>query len=270
MKKNCPVCLNKKNQIIYQRGNFQIIQCRQCGFAWLIPYLDQKEVNKIYQKDYFKEKGESFYFADAKKKYDSIKKYIVDKKNILDYGCGLGQFIYYLKKNNYTPFGYDLSSYAAAYARKKYQVKAISVPLRKDIYKKNFFDAITCFDVLEHALDFKKIIEYFSFWLKSGGFLFITTPNIDSFERKLLGRFWYGFTKIPEHINYFSPKSIKLILERNNLRIIKIQNFGFVRSIGFYLEKIKPLRKLSRLSFLQKINFYLPLTDMLVIAKKVG
>lgn len=120
--------------------------------------------------------------------------------------------------------------------------------------KKNYFDGIVCFDVLEHIVNFQQVIGFFSFWLKKGGYLFITTPKIQSFERRILGRFWYGFKKIPEHINYFSPQSMKIILEDNSFEIIKIKPFGFVRSLDFLLNQIGWQLITDKFLFLKKID----------------
>lgn len=264
----CFICSNTDIKTIYQKSKFQIFQCQKCYFAWLIPYPTEQMTKKIYSKDYFSDKNEDFYFLDAKKKLVEVKKFLSEGSKVLDFGCGLGYFLYCLKKENFLPTGYDISFYAKNYVKEKYQIQVKMEGINKNLFKKNYFDGIVCFDVLEHIVNFKEVINLFSFWLKKDGYLFITTPNVESLERKILGRYWYGYKKIPEHINYFSPQSIKIILEDNSFKVIKIKSFGFVRPLSFLLNQIGWRFIVKKFLFLKKIYLYLSLTDMLVVAKK--
>ena len=104
-------------------------------------------------------------------------------------------------------------------------------------------------------------------WLKKGGLIFITTPNIESWDARLLGRYWYGFKKIPEHVNYFSPESIGKVLNNNGFSDIKILSWGFKRSLSFLLNKGLGITKVPK--FLKKFSLFIPGIDMMVVAKKV-
>ena len=52
------------------------------------------------------------------------------------------------------------------------------------------YDIITTWDVLEHIVDADKVIEKCEKMLKSGGYLFIQVPQIDSFFAKLWKENW--------------------------------------------------------------------------------
>ena len=55
--------------------------------------------------------------------------------------------------------------------------------------------------------------------LKPGGHLFLSTPNVDGFEH------WVGQSRHPQvepisHLNYFSPKTLQLLLTRHGFTVL--------------------------------------------------
>lgn len=274
--KQCVLCAHKKLKLVFKRQFYEIVQCQKCSFAMLKNYPILQETKKIYQKEYFNDKISPEFLFDAQKKITIIKDYLSPSDKILDFGCGTGNFIKIAKKNHFSLFGYDISNYAAKIVSKKYHIPCFSSNLSYKTFKKGYFDAITCFDVIEHAPNFKKIIDFFYLWLKPQGLLFLTTPNIKGWDAKIFGRFWYGYQKIPEHINYFSPQSISFLIEKSGFKILKIKNWGFVRSIDFILNRfnqnnffIKFMKKITKFLKINKKIFFFPLTDMIIIAKKI-
>ena len=143
--------------------------------------------------------------------------------------------------------------------------------------------------MIEHVDRFLELIGLFNYWIKPGGRIFITTPNICSFDAKIFQKKWYGFSKIPQHVNYFSPQSLRLTLEQKGFQNIKIKNWGFCRSIEFIIQNLSPqqsswsktlidhkkssiltkgLLSLTRLFKINKKEVFLPVIEMIGIAQK--
>ena len=159
----------------------------------------------------------------------------------------------------------DLSSYSAKHVFKNYKIKVKTEDIKNNSYEENSLDAVTCFDTIEHVSDFADITGYFNRWIKKGGFLFITTPNTKGWDARVFGKKWYGYTKIPEHLNYFSPENISVLLKKNGFEVEKIiPNWGFVRSLEFITGYLK-IKTVS----LKNIFLTVPMTDMMVVAKNV-
>jgi SAM-dependent methyltransferase len=72
----------------------------------------------------------------------------------------------------------------------------------------NSFDVITAFDVLEHVYDPREFLEQVQMWLRPGGIFFAKLPNIDSWEAKIFGTYWYGL-ELPRHLSHFSVESLR-------------------------------------------------------------
>src|SRR5262245_55890889 len=94
-------------------------------------------------------------FEKAAEEYKRVYQGIVpdDKKAyILDFGCGTGDFLYYLKKEGYENFfGVDASRQQIEYCRANISDKAEAVDGFKFLQNKpQTYDFIIAHDVLEH------------------------------------------------------------------------------------------------------------------------
>ena len=92
------------------------------------------------------------------------------------------------------------------------------------------------FDVIEHLDDPKEVIKICSKHLNVNGRIIISTMNMDSIFAKLTGRYYPWI--ISMHKFYFTDKSIKKLLNSNNLEIINIINDVRIISIEYLFKDI--------------------------------
>lgn len=252
-------------KLIFKKRIYKIWKCRNCGFGRLEPMPKLSDLNRLYQAGYHQLISEVDYRADAQKKFSCAKQYLTPDTVLLDYGCGEGYFLSLVNKAGGKAWGYDISRAAVKTAKDRFGLRIKTGKLKSDLFDKNQFEVITAFDVIEHIPDFKPVIKLWFDWLKPGGTLVITTPNLESWDAKLLKSRWYGFTKIDqgEHVNYFTPDSVRLVLAKTGFRVDRVKLWGFVRSFNYLASQI--LKK--------EINIfpgqlYLPITDMIILARK--
>lgn len=156
---------------------------------------------------------------------NKIKKYLGD--NILDFGCGPGFFVNILNKKKFNACGIDISDYAIQTGRKKYKANLLQISNLK-LLKKESFDSITLFDVLEHLADPCFVLNKLHNLLRPDGRIIIKVPDITSFVHRI--NFWYGKIRntnsmhVPCYITHFSKKTLQLFLEKNNFKIERIEN----------------------------------------------
>lgn len=269
----CMIC-GSKELVVYNSVDVEV--CKKCSFGRRINIPPKIELKKIYKKDYFSDKNGVEYYKDALHRFKYLNRYFFKGARILDFGCGMGQFANLCKINGFDVTGYDVSEYAAKYLAEVDKIPTISGHLTQDLFKKNTFDFIVTFDVVEHIVDFEKVLGYFRYWLKTPGILIITTPNTCSWDSKFLGEKWESYQKVPEHIYFFSPMSLKMTLNNIGFSNVRVNDWGFVRSINFVMEKklwgnseiIKFIRKIIKKSKVGDIFIYFKMHNMMVIAKK--
>lgn len=155
--------------------------CSNCGlyFQSRIHHLSNDKISSFYNEEYFL-KGYSNLSKDYKKRslqYVNDKKYIkkffLDNrtKNILDFGCGNGDF---LKLFIGKKFGYEFNPDAKV----NNSIKRISY---KEIQKYKY-DLIILRGVIEHLKNFKNITKNLVRRLKKNGqFVIMATPNSHSY-----------------------------------------------------------------------------------------
>lgn len=133
---------------------------------------------------------------------------------ILDVGCGTGRLVKFLNQKGFKTRGCEPEIAALKIARRINSGKSIKKASATSLpYKANSFDLIISTSVIEHLTkkEIKAFLKEAKRVLKLRGYVFIITPNFSSPFRYIKKEKWFAFSD-PTHINYFTPKSIKLLL----------------------------------------------------------
>jgi 2-polyprenyl-3-methyl-5-hydroxy-6-metoxy-1,4-benzoquinol methylase len=90
------------------------------------------------------------------------------------------------------------------------------------------FDAVVCADVLEHLTQPEKLLERVRAWLRNGGVLFASIPNVANISVRLallFGQFRYADRGILDrtHVAFYTRASAKDLLERSGFRIRAVE-----------------------------------------------
>lgn len=259
---NCPVCNNnvyKKKfniqygsnkvleilDIIEQCEKVEIYKCKTCGHCYSNPQVNEKLLEEYYSKlnsEYYKLENEPI--DDKKIEEEKIVKILEKYKNggnLLEVGCGYGFFLNKLDRKKWNPFGIEPSIHAANFGIKNFSLDIKQKFLELNDFEQNFFDAIVISDVIEHLRNPNQLLGLFKYFLKTLGILLIKTGNINSIYSKICGRNW-GYYGSWEHISFYSPKSIKYLLDKHSFNLKKIfhtSHFsGIKKNIHFALNSI--------------------------------
>lgn len=215
----CVVCGGSKYELLFAKrlenisNAIKILKCCRCKMVFLgpgAPYFDETygyygKRASLSKEELFDKLNDNAY----KKILESFRKIDKKAKKLLDVGCGQGQFVDYALRQGWDAMGLEVSDSAVNLCKK------LDIPVNKaDLSKADVtggpFDAITLFEVIEHvdkpSMFLRKVVNQ----LKPGGLLFLTTPNFDSLDRRLLGQSWHVIH--PEHKNYFTSSTIKKII----------------------------------------------------------
>ena len=178
-------------------------------------------------KEYISHTDSNFNFFDKvyqivksytlKSKINLIKKHHAGVGNILDIGCGTGDFLVVGQKSGWQTTGVETNIKAKLLAENK----NITVFETSQNLENQSFDIITMWHVLEHVYDVDAQISELKRLLKPNGTIIIAVPNYKSFDAKFYGRHWAAFD-VPRHLSHFSKSSIKIIFERQGMFVKKI------------------------------------------------
>ncbi len=150
---------------------------------------------------------------------------------ILDVGCSSGSFLKSARKLGFNVEGVEPAPAAVATARSHGFNVYEGGAEHKDI-PKNYFNALTLFEVIEHLNNPKQLLQQCKDILKPGGILMIGTGNTDSWTQKIKGNKWeyYDIDKHGNHISFFNPYSIKLLAENVGFKVISVKT----RNVRFF------------------------------------
>ena len=277
---NCLICGSSEKDKIFSKnsGNgesFNLIKCNNCGLEYISPRPVIDEIGKYYGLEYFTkrtERGYNNYFSDDIKNeiervielnlsdldFFEFEKSINGNKKSLDIGCAAGYFVGYLRARGWDSAGIDISGDCVKFAADSGLNVIEGDYLETDFGKK--FDLITLWASIEHLHYPGRFLEKAHRELEDGGMLLVSTCRTGGMNfMKLFGRKW-RFYNFPEHLVFFSRKTIGKILGQNKFKIMRYSAYGSGLGRGGSL-----LRKTA--DFMAK-RFYLG--DMMLIgARKV-
>lgn len=163
------------------------------------------------------------------KKHKLIKKHKPEVNSVLDYGCGTGDFVQYLKSKQINSIGFEPTEQAFKIARKKH--RSIYQSLEKI---KSKVDVITLFHVLEHVENYNEVIQNLKSYLNTNGLIIIAVPNHESYDAKFYKENWAAWD-VPRHLWHFSIKGMIQVADENNLKLMQIQPMPFD---AFYISMV--------------------------------
>ncbi|GAA4942029.1 class I SAM-dependent methyltransferase [Algibacter agarivorans] len=159
------------------------------------------------------------------KKLKLINSFASEDKNILDVGCGTGDFLQTAQQNSWIVSGIEPNDQAREIANKKTN-NSIFETEQLSKFKSNSFDVITLWHVLEHLPNLEDHIHIFKKLLKPNGTLIIAVPNYKSYDAKYYKQFWAAYD-VPRHLWHFNQDSISKLVSKQSMEVIKVKPMLF-------------------------------------------
>lgn len=162
----------------------------------------------------------------------------LEQTNILDLGCGGGILSESLAKSGAKVTGVDLSQAALEVARKHAAEQQLSIEYLcsgiEDVAEKKheYFDAITCMEMLEHVPDPREIVRSCARAVKPGGHVFISTidRSLKSFIfAKIGGEYILRLLEIGTHswTKFIRPAELKLWCKDAGLEFKMVSSLSY-------------------------------------------
>lgn len=152
-----------------------------------------------------------------KRKLKLINSFGFENKNLLDVGCGTGDFLKIVKDNNWSVSGIEPNKGARVIANQKTNNAVFDIDhLMK--FETQSFDVITLWHVLEHLPKLEWHISILESLLKPNGRLIIAVPNFNSYDANYYKSYWAAFD-VPRHLWHFSQNSISKLVSEKNMKI---------------------------------------------------
>ncbi len=227
----CPVCghsgarvwLRAPDRFHGRHEAYTLMRCPGCSVVWTNHPPAPEKMHLHYTEAYHKLISAAGY--DAQSRW-GFRKDVVDQCKqsgaLLDMGCSSGAFLEFMRGESWELYGIEMSEECAKTAEAKSGAHVFVGNILDAPFPQQSFDVITCFDVLEHLYEPRKVMARVSEWLKPGGVFYVLVPNVDSAEARVFGSYWHGL-ELPRHLFHYSPTSLRLLAESAGLRELSLE-----------------------------------------------
>ncbi len=221
---HCPSC--GMDQVV-RRQNYEeehLLRCHICDLTFASSKPDEETLSHHYSQY----SRDDYLSPITKKRYrellDEFKDYSGPEMNILDVGCGMGFFLQEANELGWKTHGVEFTGESVEICRSK-GIQMFEGDIRKIDFGDKKFDVITGFEIIEHIGEPNSFVKKISDLLNAGGLLYLTTPNFDSLNRRVLGQRWNAIS-YPEHLCYYNKHSLDQLLIEHGLKKNKVRTEG--------------------------------------------
>jgi SAM-dependent methyltransferase len=253
------------------------------------PQPSDEALSEIYSKDYFvlssSEEGLAHVSELKKSTADRyldklLSPTMVAKGDLLEIGCGSGDFLLRAAERGLKVTGLEYSLHASSVARaklEKFNGNVIQGEIEQIAESSDRFDYIVFCDVLEHVRDPRKFLKIVHSLLRPNGLILCVVPSLDSWSSRLLKKNWMEFKL--EHLTYFDTKNLRSLLfqtgfsDINHFPAKKILSLDYISAhfqkhkVPFWSWIVKTLHQVIP-SRLTKIGFPITASGIGMVARR--
>ncbi len=279
----CVICGPTLAQVFYATGGFDIVKCSRCHLVYVDNCTAIEGLDAFYTAPYFHAEGDLTrgyrdYMADrdlhlwnANAILDLIDRYAhVPGRRLLDVGCAHGFFLEAARKRAWAGRGVDIAANAVAYAREKLGLDVHLGEIEQLKLESESVDLVTMIGTIEHFRDPLRTVRAAVDALVPGGVLVVTTIDVE-------GALGYFSWKPPEHLHYFSFKTLARLIEEAGMQIMWKRTHWCYYRFGDLLSRlwaywgfsqsVRWVRWLERLR-LERLSVKIPTNEIVVFARK--
>lgn len=248
----CPICGHQDSRRRFEINGYEIHECDRCAHGVVRPLPAQAELESLYARtdDSLLGNGLARQVADIvdagrgamhfRERQQRLRASGVDPGHrVLDFGCANGAFVEALYRAGFrTVTGFDVSNelVSEGKARWRRDLHTGDVADFLDRHRAHF-DAVMATNVFEHLLDPVGTLETLVAMLARGGRVLISVPNFRSLQVAVSGT-RSPIIDPPHHIQYFTPTSLRGLLERRGLTVTAVEtSFWSVESDPYLATK---------------------------------
>lgn len=217
---NCVICGAKcrtTRRVHTHFGPFiSVADCPSCGHVFQCPLFDKSYADEFFAAAYAEGHENTYFDPQLKLKharaiYDDFRAKCPSAGRILEIGGGLGAFSRVLADNGHDVVSTEMSETGVRRAKELFGLNMHLGPV-DTLPPSAPFDAVIMWDVIEHLPAPDAVLNTAAERLKPGGWFALTTGNYESASRFSGGDTWWCWA--PDHYHYFSPATLKRLVER--------------------------------------------------------
>lgn len=246
----CPLCGTENTRLLLRRSAYSLHACGDCRARFKqTPHPGRKRVrglqDGLYTESYLSNRsGQRGVIRRMSK--DRLRLLLQKRRrgNLLEVGCGIGEFLERARKSGFTALGIDTSPTIVRRARALGRAVRLGSMETLELPEAHF-DVVCLFHVLEHMDNPGRFLRAARRVLQEHGLLFIITPNLRSLTDWLFGLRHPVYTR-EDHLLFFSAGSLRRLLRAHGFRTLtttskEYPHHIFSSAVGFFGALLKGL-----------------------------
>lgn len=223
----CPACGADEPSPRFEKNSIVYVDCGGCGTFYVNPrpspqvldWFYRDSPNYIFWNEHIFPASEAtrrakIFVPRVDRLLEICHKYDVPTGSLIEVGTGFGTFCSEVISRGVFDrvVGVEPTPSLAATCRDR-GIEIIESPVEHiELGQNERFDVAANFEVIEHLFSPREFILHMGRLLRPGGLIVLTCPNGKGFDVETLGT--VSNTVDHEHLNYFHPSSLALLLER--------------------------------------------------------
>lgn len=223
----CPACASRAARPAMEKMGFSYLRCRACMTMYLSPRPSPEHLAKYYatSENYRFWAEKIFPASEASRRHSIVRprvarllelceRFQVSTHTLVEVGPGFGTFCEEIQEQQVFDHVVAIEpTPELADACRARGVRVVQSTVEEaDLSDLPPVDVVVSFEVIEHLFQPTAMLEACFRRLRPGGLLVLSCPNGDGFEVKALGAL--SDTVDPEHLNYFNPASLSMLVHR--------------------------------------------------------
>jgi len=218
----CPLCGGSSHRPLFEKQGFTFVRCADCRLVYVNPQVREDVVLSEYRTAetndlWFDVLTSERQLALDRQKFAEVLDLLEPYRgegSLLDVGCSIGLFLDLARERGWAGVGIEFAPRALAYARERYGLEVLDVPLDEAGLADESFDAVGLLSVLEHTNEPRRMLGDVARVLRPGGAVYVVVPNVESLACRLLHERARTFDG-RNHLVYFSPSTLRDCLDRS-------------------------------------------------------
>lgn len=234
----CPACGEAESPITLEKSGFTYASCRTCATMYMTPRPTPDLLDEFYatsrnyaywNKHIFpaseRTRREQIFRPRAERVAEFVARYGTSRGSLLEVGAGFGTFCEEITRIGLfrRVMGVEPTPHLAQTCRER-GIEVIERPIEHVDLPPGSVDAIASFETIEHLFSPRLFLERCSDLLAPGGLLVVTCPSVVGFDVQVLGK--ASGTIDNEHLNYFNPDSLTMLVGACGLDILEVTTPG--------------------------------------------
>ncbi len=234
----CPACKSTSYRFVFEKFSMNYNTCEDCDTLYISPRPTPEILGKFYANSVNYEywathifpaseeaRTEKIFRPRAERVRDLCAKYDMAPETMVEIGAGFGTFGSEVEKLHLVDrFVAVEPSNSLAKKCSDRGLETMNMPIEETNFEDNSVDVVCSFEVIEHIFDPSSIFETCHRILRPGGLVIVTNPNGHGFD--VVAAPQHSTTVDVEHLNYYNPKSMRVMFERTGFEVVEVMTPG--------------------------------------------